>query len=98
MYEKVNTLKTENEIGDVFVEIQSHFNALADVEKHYQRKEYLLFPFLEEHDVTGPPHVMWGNHDESRELVKTVFKALHETGAKSLAEANSVAEMVFLPA
>ena len=25
-----------------------------DVEKHYQRKEHALFPFLEKHGITGP--------------------------------------------
>ena len=46
--------------------IRTHFNALTDVEKHYLRKEYLLFPFLEKHGITGPPKVM-GKHDETRE-------------------------------
>ena len=46
------------------------FNGLYDVDKHYQRKEYLLFPDLETQGVTGPPKVMWGKHDEIRELIK----------------------------
>ena len=41
-------------------------NALADVEKHYLRKEHLLFPYLEKHGITGPPKVMWAKHDETR--------------------------------
>jgi len=43
------------------------FNELLDVDKHYKRKEYLLFPYLEKKDITGPPKVMWGKHDEIRE-------------------------------
>ncbi len=34
--------------------IKSHFNALSDVEKHYRRKENLLFPYLEKHEISGP--------------------------------------------
>ena len=49
-------------------------NSLSDVDKHYKRKEFLLFPFLEKHGVTGPPKVMWGKHDETRALLK----AAHE--------------------
>ncbi len=52
------------------------FNQLYDVDKHYLRKEYLLFPFLEKHGVTGPPKVMWGKHDEIREMLKGSIAAL----------------------
>ncbi len=42
---------------------------LAKVEGHYRRKEYLLFPYLEKAGIAGPPKVMWGKHDEIRELL-----------------------------
>lgn len=58
------------------LELRSMFNALYDVDKHYQRKEYLLFPYLEKLDITGPPKVMWGKHDEIRELIKGVIEIL----------------------
>lgn len=49
---------------------------LLDVEKHYQRKENLLFSCLERHGVTGPSQVMWGKDDEVRELLKALDEAL----------------------
>jgi len=52
------------------------FNNLMDVDKHYRRKENLLFPFLEKYGITGPPTVMWGKHDETRALLKTALDAL----------------------
>jgi len=52
------------------------FNQLIDVDKHYQRKEYLLFPYLEKTGVTGPPKVMWGKHDETRDLLKGSLEIL----------------------
>lgn len=58
-------------------EIRQNFNDLMDVDKHYQRKEYLLFPFLEKKGVTGPPKVMWGKHDEIRALLKNAQEKLH---------------------
>ena len=43
---------------------------LAEVDKHYLRKENQLFPFLEDHGVEGPSKVMWAIHDDIRALVK----------------------------
>jgi DUF438 domain-containing protein len=43
---------------------------LAEVDKHYLRKENQLFPFLEEHGVEGPSKVMWAIHDDIRDLIK----------------------------
>lgn len=52
------------------------FNELMDVDKHYKRKEYLIFPFLEKSGITGPPKVMWGKHDEIREQLKGAIDLL----------------------
>jgi len=57
----------------------SCFNDLMDVDKHYQRKEYLVFPYLEKKDITGPPKVMWGKHDEIREQLKGCIVLLQES-------------------
>jgi DUF438 domain-containing protein len=47
-----------------------------DVDKHYLRKEHLLFPFLEKRGITGPSTVMWAKDDEARALLKAVGDAL----------------------
>ncbi len=46
-------------------------DSLSKIDKHYQRKETLLFPYLERDGVTAPPKVMWGVDDEIRDLLKT---------------------------
>lgn len=51
-------------------------NELFDVEKHYRRKEDLLFPFLEKHGIVGPSKVMWSKDDEARGLLKALAEAL----------------------
>ncbi len=56
------------------------FNQLIDVDKHYLRKEYLLFPYLEKTGITGPPKVMWGKHDEIRDLLKGSLDVLKTPG------------------
>lgn len=49
--------------------------SLAEVDKHYRRKENLLFPFLEKAGIDGPSRVMWGKHDEIRSSLKTALEA-----------------------
>ncbi|MFA5045827.1 MAG: DUF438 domain-containing protein [Paludibacter sp.] len=75
------------------IKLRGLFNTLYDVDKHYQRKEYLLFPYLEKMEITGPPKVMWGKHDEIRELIKGSIEVL-ETTDMTKEEFGAVAEIV----
>ena len=84
--------------GPVLAEIRGHFNILMDVDKHYQRKENLVFPFLEKHDITGPPTVMWGKHDETRELLKAAHATLDAASGATVEEAQGIADLVLEPA
>ncbi len=65
------------------LKLESLFNQLMDVDKHYQRKEYLVFPYLEKNEITGPPKVMWGKHDEIRDQLKACIMILKTPGLKS---------------
>ncbi len=71
----VNAL-TADKLPGFVMQLRTFFNALSDIDKHYKRKEYLLFPYLEKHLITGPPKVMWGKHDEARILLNDSIKAL----------------------
>jgi DUF438 domain-containing protein len=73
------------------------FNQLIDVDKHYLRKEYLLFPYLEQAGVTGPPKVMWGKHDEIRDLLKGSLEVLKTSGITK-EELLASTEIVLQPA
>jgi DUF438 domain-containing protein len=98
LYEDIKKTKSRDQLGGFYDEIHQHFNALMDVEKHYLRKENLLFPFLEKHGITGPPTVMWGKHDETRELLKGAIEALGATDEISVEEAKTVVDLVLTPA
>ncbi|RJQ55987.1 MAG: DUF438 domain-containing protein [Actinobacteria bacterium] len=63
---------------------------LAEIEKHYLRKENELFPALEKHGVTAPPKVMWAIHDDVRALLKDVRKALEEGPAATVVKEGRV--------
>ena len=71
----IDTL-TDDKLPGFIMQIRTIFNALSDIDKHYKRKEFLLFPYLEKHLITGPPTVMWGKHDELRGFLKEAIKAL----------------------
>ncbi len=76
LFDKVEELYAG--IGPVayYNKLKALFNSLMDVDKHYRRKENLLFPFLEKYGITGPPKVMWGKHDETRALLKNALESL----------------------
>ena len=80
---------TDSEVPGYILQLRTIFNNFSDIDKHYKRKEYLLFPFLEKHLITGPPKVMWGKHDETRELLKKSHEVLNSaiTNADSLKSA-----------
>ena len=59
-------------------ELNGLFQDLAQVEKHYLRKENQLFPMLEKHEVTGPSKVMWALHDDIRAILKEVKLGIEE--------------------
>lgn len=78
------------------------FNLLWEIDKHYLRKENILFPFMEKYGITAPPKVMWGVDDEIRADIKEIKSILtNYNGEKdSLIEkisnaANRVTEMIF---
>ncbi|MDA8229419.1 MAG: DUF438 domain-containing protein [Desulfitobacterium hafniense] len=78
------------------------FNLLWEIDKHYSRKENLLFPFMEKYGITAPPKVMWGVDDEIRASIKDARKLLSSyTGEKEQViekaneAANRVIEMIF---
>ncbi len=74
----------------------SGLNQLMDVDKHYRRKENLLFPYLEKNAITGPPKVMWGKHDEIRDLLKVAIAGLRQTS--DIEEISALHEMLIAPA
>jgi uncharacterized protein len=67
------------------LDVLAAFQPLMDVEKHFRRKEQLVFSVLERHGTSGPSKVMWGKDDEVREFLKAALTALREetlTGAE----------------
>ncbi|PFN09862.1 DUF438 domain-containing protein [Bacillus cereus] len=77
-------------------------NLLLDVDKHYSRKENLLFPYLEKYGIYGPTQVMWGVDDRIRAAIKEAKQKLinYNQDKKSVLDSVSfvihdVTEMIF---
>ena len=79
--------------------LKRQIGLLDQFENHYLRKEYALFPIMETKGITAPPKVMWGVHDEIREIYKN-FKQAFDEQADDVMEQFLVAkeellEMIF---
>jgi len=98
LYEEIGRLSDSSDASELMSLVRVRFNNLMDVEKHYLRKEHLLFPFLEKKGITGPPKVMWGKHDETRELLRGAVETLQETESITAPEGGSLIELVLKPA
>jgi len=97
LFSKVKHIK-ETDVKQWLIKVHSYLNSLMDVDKHYRRKEYLVFPFLEKYEITGPPKVMWGKHDEIRALLKASIEAVSSAGTVTPDEVETITELVLLPA
>lgn len=89
LMEKIDGMPDEEDATAQMREIQQLLNNLMDVDKHYRRKEQLLFPYFEKNNLPGPPAVMWGKHDEARELLKQTIAGLQQTESMNASEAKA---------
>lgn len=51
-------------------------NLLLDIDKHYSRKENLIFPYLETYGIFGPTTNMWRINDFIRDAIKEARQKL----------------------
>lgn len=75
---------------------------LLQIDKHYARKETLIFSYMEKYGITAPPKVMWGVDDEIREQIKALIQlakadktAYNPIAEKWEAAKNELEEMIF---
>ena len=72
------------------------------IDRHYSRKENLIFPIMEAHGITAPPKVMWGVDDEIRHDIKKIRSLLEGKAedislldVKTRETVNKIKEMIF---
>lgn len=95
-----NFLKEDNK--DNINNLIQDINLLWDIDKHYSRKENLIFPYLEKYNVITPPKVMWGVDDEIRALLKEIklmlkdYRGNKDEAIEKIKHAvNQIEEMIF---
>jgi len=81
--------------GEFRGEAAALLEKLKDVELHYTRKEQVLFPYLERYGFMGPSKVMWGKHNEIRDLFKKARSEINEIA--SAKDAEKFVKEVFNP-
>ena len=80
----VNFLETKD--STIEKGLRRQISLLDQFENHYQRKEYAMFPIMEKQGITAPPKVMWGVHDQIRDLYRDFKKALNDGKESTLEE------------
>ncbi|MEK5252015.1 DUF438 domain-containing protein [Paenibacillus sp. FSL F4-0125] len=92
----------KNDSEELIFKLLEDLSLLLDLDKHYSRKENLLFPYLEKYGIYGPTKVMWGVDDNIRRMIKEAKAALSayngnaaEIGAQVTEIIQEVNEMIF---
>ncbi|WP_125706312.1 DUF438 domain-containing protein [Lacticaseibacillus daqingensis] len=103
--ELLPTLKKWQQSGTdaaLLARLQHALTDLARIDKHYLRKENLIFPLMDKYGITAPPKVMWGVDDEIRGWIKAALTAANDATTDKYAveaaiekAAKEVDEMVF---
>lgn len=62
-----------------FKKIKEILEDLNGIKLHYDKKEQILFPYLERKNFFGPSKVMWGKDNEIKELYKKAMFNFSET-------------------
>jgi DUF438 domain-containing protein len=100
LLDKIKPDDSGTALASVRDEAKSALEDLAQVEKHYLKKENQLFPLLESKGVSGPSKVMWAIHDDIRMMIREFRALLADEKAEELVTtgrrlAEMMADMVY---
>lgn len=85
----------------VIQEFNHLLERIQQIDIHYVRKENQLFPLLEAKQLTGPTQVMWGKHDEIRDMLRDLkhiveSESWNQIPQKVKSLANAIKRLIFL--
>lgn len=66
---------------------------LSSIEKHYSRKENLLFPYLEKKGFEGPSSVMWGVDNEIKDQIRKFQSTINQENPRQPMAAKLFVDM-----
>lgn len=102
--DEIDGLMTKIQKGDWSVKerLIAALTDLGQLDKHYARKETLIFSFMEKYGITAPPQVMWGVDDDVRDQLKSLQQylandraAFNPLSEKWVTLKNEIEEMIF---
>lgn len=102
--DEIDGLMTKIQKGDWSVKerLIAALTDLGQLDKHYARKETLIFSFMEKYGITAPPQVMWGVDDDVRDQLKSLQQylandraAFNPLSEKWATLKNEIEEMIF---
>lgn len=97
LLEEILKMPSDINFEDKLKEWQSLHRQLMEIEKHYSRKENILFAYLEKHGVSGPPKVMWAIQDDIRAQLKQVSQEIFHSNV-TLFELSELIQKTAIPA
>ncbi len=102
--DEIDGLMAKIQKGDWSVKerLMAALTDLGQLDKHYARKETLIFSYMEKYGITAPPQVMWGVDDDIRDQLKALKSYLENERAaynplseKWAALKEEIEEMIF---
>jgi uncharacterized protein len=97
LLKEITDKPSQEEIPDLVNSWKELHQKLWEVEKHYSRKENILFPYLEKHNISGPSSVMWAIHDDIRDDLKKISKSLEESQGLTSEKIAGIIEATVYP-
>jgi DUF438 domain-containing protein len=92
----------KEDISENVFKLMEDCNLLLDIEKHYSRKENLIFPYLEKYGIYGPTNNMWRIDDFIRDAIKETKQKLanYDSDKGAVIQAvnyiiNEVSDMIY---
>jgi PAS domain S-box-containing protein len=73
-------------VGDALTEVQNIVKDFSDSENHYLREENTLFPIMEKHGITEPPAIMWSEHNQIREMKRSLRQLVEKWNTMPFAD------------
>lgn len=78
MLDRLPCATAETERKTNFEDLRELLINLAEIDKHYLKKENQLFPLLEEKGMAGPTKIRWAIHDDIRKELKGLLSILEQ--------------------
>jgi uncharacterized protein len=85
---------TLDDSSDNIFKLIEDLSLLLDVDKHYSRKENLLFPYLEKYGIFGPSQMMWGIDDFIRDAIKLTKRQLTDYDGDKVAVSQNLSYVI----